>query len=173
MKKSEHAAALKAAQEELARLQAITPEDDVPLMVLPACKHAANFANYFWLCGDMQAIPAHDTGGEPDSRLWNCGNYMESAEQAEGYGIAFSTMMLMRRQPGVVANLKIASTADWRYLITVDGSEVRVGQVSGTYHSHCMFPQFASHKEAQAAIKAVGEKAIVHTARFLSGAITK
>lgn len=173
MKKSEHAAALKAAQEELARLQTITPEDDVPLMVLPAHRHTTNSFAYFWLSGEMQAVRAHDTDGRIDSRLWNCGNYMESAAQTEGYGIAFSTMLLMRRQPGVVANLKIAGTADWRYLITVDGSEVRVGQVSGTYHSHCMFPQFASYKAAEAAIKAVGEKAIVHTARFLSGAVSK
>lgn len=173
MKKSEHAAALKAAQEELARLQAITPEDDVPLMVLPARKHAANFANYFWLCGDMRAVHAHDTGGEPDSRLWNCGNYMESAAQTEGYGIAFSTMLLMRRQPGIVANLDTPNAPEWRYMVLVNGAEVQVRQVAGAHHSAYMFPSFASRKEAEAAIKAVGEKAIAHTARFLSGAVSK
>lgn len=173
MRKSEHEAALKAAQEELVRLQAITPEDDVPLMVLPTARREANTHAYFWLSREMQAVQKQDISSRRDSQLWNCGNYMESAAQAEGYGIAFSTMLLMRRQPGVVANLDTPNAPDWRYMVLVDGSEVQVRQISGAHHSACMFPLFASRKEAQAAIKAVGEKAVVHTARFLSGAITK
>lgn len=45
----------KAAQEELARLQAITPEDDVPLMVLPATRLGDRIRTYYLVSDDMRA----------------------------------------------------------------------------------------------------------------------
>lgn len=169
MNKKEHSAAVAAAEAELARLQAIVPEPDAPLMVLSA-ERAPRGSEYYAILfsGVVQEIV--DDNKAVDILAHEAAAYYSSEAQAEAYARAFRTLRLIRRQPGIAT--APSGERSWLYYISVDAGRVAVYKVRGTAESACMFPCFASRDAARAAIAAVGAEELVFTANFLAGNIT-
>ena len=169
MNKKEHSAALAAAEAELARLQAIVPEPDAPLMVLSA-ERAPFGGRYYTVTTRYRAIPTSDLYVDCDTSAYANAVYYSSEAQAEAYTRAFRTLRLIRRQPGIAA--APSGERIWLYYISVDAGRVAVYKVHGTAESACMFPCFASRDAARAAIDAVGAEELSFCANFLAGNIT-
>jgi len=61
MNKKQLAEAIAKAEAELARLKAITPEPEVPLMVLNADRNASLGKAYYLVSGVLHAVRAHES----------------------------------------------------------------------------------------------------------------
>ncbi len=168
MNKQEHSAALAAAAAELARLQAIVPEPEEPLMVLSA-ERVPRGTPYYIALFTGETVAVDDIKDPSDNLAYAGAAYYSSKAQAEAYARAFSTLRLIRRQPGIVANC--SNALPYVYIVTVDGV-VAVRRITGCYSSTCMFPCFVTSDAARAAIEAVGAEELVFTANFLAGNIT-
>lgn len=168
MNKQQLAAAIAAAEAELARLQAIVPEPEAPLMVLSAERVARGDRYYVF---DTRGAVSWliDTSIAFDASAYSNASYFHSKEQAEAYARAFRTLRLIRHQPGIVANN--TTKLPYVHYIRVDGA-VEIMQIAGCVSTACMFPCFESREAARAAINAVGEEELVFCANFLAGNIT-
>lgn len=168
MNRKQYLAAVAAAEAELARLQAIVPEPDVPLMVLSAERmpHGSKY-NIILFSGEVRSTI--DVDGDTDKLTYANAAYYSSKAQAEAYARAFRTLRMIRRQPGIVANCSTALL--YTYIVTIDGA-VAVHQITGCHSSSCMFPCFNSRDAAHLASDAVGVEELVFTANFLAGNIS-
>lgn len=85
-------------------------------------------------------------------------NCFESEELAQNYADAFTTMMLLRRQPGTVS----PSLDDYRYRIEFLGNDdLCVDYYDTMYHqASSISPLFDSQENARNAINVVGETRI-------------
>lgn len=163
MKKHELDAAITAAEEELARLRAMTPEPELHPMTLPLerCSSYGHIAS----TGEVQMI--EDTAKIWDNAAWTTANYYASTEQAARYADAFEVMRLMRRKPGIVGANAVGS----KYRPTVEAGELRIQRLTYVAASYCMFPCFESQQAASAAVAAVGADRLVRCANWLAGVV--
>lgn len=146
MNAKEHAEKLAAARAELARLEAIVPEREMPGMVLPGRSESGN---YQWYVGDDLV-------------------FLYESEQREHYEDAFYTMLLMRAQKGIMNPID-----QDHWFLSVDCCSVTThGDCAGDNDLNCcMFPCFATEADARAAIAAVGEYRIIRCAKWLAGCV--
>lgn len=171
MNKQELAAAIEAArknlelaQQELARLEAIKP-DCMPLMVIETTRKY--LSRYFFVDENLESATSTENNDQADNTIFKSGNYFHTKEQAAAYARAFRTMLLIRRQPGIVGYGKDETA--WNIDITELNIYVRQLQWS-SFPSIYMLPCFKTEDAARAAIEAVGADNLIFTARFLAGA---
>lgn len=166
MKKHELEAAIKAAQAELERLQAIEPEPDPHPMTLPLerVRRGVRYGQIATL-GDAQQLT--EFRDPMDAALWKVGNYYATREQAEAYADAFEVLRLIRRQPGIVD----PSSGKEVHRPTARDNLIIVDWYRRPCATSCMFPCFESHDAAQAAVDAVGAERLIKTAKWLAGVV--
>ena len=171
MNKQELAAAIEVArknaelaQQELARLEAIKL-DCMPLMVIETTRKYLSC--YFFVDENLESATSTENNDQADNTIFKSGNYFHTKEQAAAYARAIRTMLLIRRQPGIVGY----ENAGFRWHVDVLRDEVSIRPLAWALHmSLYMFPGFESEDAAHAAVEAVGADNIVFTARFLAGA---
>lgn len=167
MNTKELQAAITAAQEELAKLQAMTPDPE-PLHPVTIPMERAVVGGYFRVIGDGSVYATTDCGHELDDKSWRTANYYSTLEQATAYAAAFEVLRLMRRQPGIVD-----PEEQEHFFIGVSRYKVSThSSVStGSYLEIHMFPAYESHDAARAAVAAVGEARIIKAAKWLAGVV--
>ena len=118
----------------------------------------------FWTLsydGINPVISVQEDQSDYDDAKWNAGFYFRSEEQAMEYYKAFSTMLLMRRQPGISMN------GDGYYVTTDLTGGIRLMRV--TDKDFPIFPLFTDPKDLTNAIEVVGQEHIINTLKFLRG----
>ena len=118
----------------------------------------------YWTLGYDATAPVFEVSEDQsnyDDAKWNAGFYFRSEEQAMEYYKAFSTMLLMRRQPGISMN------GDGYYVTTDLTGGIRLMRV--TDKDFPIFPLFTDPKDLTNAIEVVGQEHIINTLKFLRG----
>lgn len=124
----------------------------------------ARYQEKYWTFGYDASDPVFEVQEDQsdfDDAKWDCGFYFQSEEQAMKFYCAFSTMLLMRRQPGISDN------GDGYYVTTDLSDAIRLIRV--TEKDFPVFPLFADPKDLTYAIEAVGKEHIINTLKFLRG----
>lgn len=118
----------------------------------------------YWTLGYDSIEPVFEVQEDQsdfDDAKWDSGFYFHSKEQAMKFYCAFSTMLLMRRQPG------ISMDGDGYYVTTDLTGAIRLVRV--TDKDFPVFPLFNDPKDLTDAIEAVGQEHIINTLKFLRG----
>ena len=131
---------------------------------LPLLPDRMGYQEKYWTLGHDASNPVFEVQEDQssfDDAKWDSGFYFQSEEQAMEYYKAFSTMLLMRRQPGISMN------GDGYYVTTDLTGGIRLMRV--TDKDFPIFPLFTDPKDLTNAIEAVGKEHIIDTLKFLRG----
>lgn len=146
MNKKQLAEAITKAEAELARLQAIVPDPEEPLMVLSA-ERVPHSSRYHIIIFSGVVSDTVEVDTNADRLAYANGAYYSSKEQAEAYARAFRTMRLIRRQPGVVPGN--TQSTKYRTVLDFEGN-LYIKEICGkVFPSFCVFPCFESLKAAE------------------------
>lgn len=143
------------------QIEALKQQQQQQLSLLP---DRARYQEKYWTLGYDASEPVYEVQEDQssyDDVRWDSGFYFHSEEQAMAYYKAFSTMLLMRRQPGISDN------GDGYYVTTDVSDTIRIIRV--TEKDFPVFPLFADPKDLTDAIEAVGKEHIINTLKFLRG----
>ena len=131
---------------------------------LPLLPDRMGYQEKYWTLGHDASNPVFEVQEDQssfDDAKWDSGFYFQSEEQAMEYYKAFSTMLLMRRQPGISMN------GDGYYVTTDLTGGIRLMRV--TDKDFPIFPLFTDPKDLTNAIEVVGQEHIINTLKFLRG----
>lgn len=154
--KTEALARLAALEVEASNLRKVLEAPEPPYSLLPANPANPENGYIYRLDGSAGSLQA----AQIDGRYIIGQNYFSTKDQAQAYGEAFSTMMLLRRQPGTRSAMQgrtqwcIALSSDSLF-VEVSGSEMLAAKLAR------ISPHFEDRAFVEAAIKEVGKDRIL------------